>query len=73
MAKDGDRNVHAALHGLLLRLQDADIGPEEGLIGPDGEAKLEAAVRPALYDLRYNPARYASWDWLAGALCGRVR
>ena len=73
VAEDGDRDVHAALHGLLLCLEDADVGPEEGLLGPDGEAKLEAAVRPALYDLRYNPARYTSWNWLAGALCVRVR
>ncbi|KAK9841857.1 hypothetical protein WJX81_007591 [Elliptochloris bilobata] len=67
--EDGERDVHRALHGLLLRLvPDADFGPDEDLIGPDGHAAVEPAVRPALYDLRYNPVRYSTWDWLAGTL-----
>ncbi len=68
VAADADRDVHAGLHAALLRLApEGDLGPEEALLGPGGPAAVAAALRPALADLRYNPARYATWDWLAGA------
>ncbi len=68
VAADADRDVHAGLHAALLRLApEGDLGPDEALLGPGGPAAVAAALRPALTDLCYNPARYATWDWLAGA------
>ncbi len=68
VAADIDREVHAALHVLLLRLEPkADLEPDEALLGPEGPAIVDAATRPALFDLLYNPARYFTWDWLASA------
>jgi len=68
VAADIDREVHAALHVLLLRLEPkADLEPDEALLGPEGPATVDAATRPALFDLLYNPAHYFTWDWLASA------
>lgn len=66
VAADPAAEVHAALHCLLLRLQpDLETGfkgREGAMLTEEGAATLERFLAPVGFDLRYNPARYFSWD-----------